>query len=127
MKNTARKRSSTEDARPQLRTVLAEAAARTQLALDLEGVVRRDLRELVIAAGAAALAAVLARELDRTRCNADEGRVVIVSPIATRFNTAAASIKHGLRDLDEVGEGPNVYAWDARAQAYAPAAGFGPA
>jgi len=31
-------------------------------------------------------------------------------------------IKHGLRDLDEVGEGPTVYAWDA----YAPAAGFGP-
>jgi putative transposase len=62
MKKTARKTSPTEDGRPQLRTVLGEATVRTQLQLDLEGVVRRDLREFVIAAGAAALAAVLEEE-----------------------------------------------------------------
>jgi transposase-like protein len=62
MKDTARKTSSKEGARPQLGAVLAEAAACTQLQLELEGVVRRDLREFVIHAGAAALAAVLERE-----------------------------------------------------------------
>ena len=67
MKNTARKRRPTEDARPELRTVLAEAAAETRLQLQLElgDAMRRDLREFVIAAGTAALAAVL--EDERTR------------------------------------------------------------
>jgi transposase-like protein len=67
MKKTASKRRSTEDARPQLRTVLAEAAAETRLQLQLElgDAMRRDLREFVIAAGTAALAAVL--EEERTR------------------------------------------------------------
>jgi len=67
MKDTARKTSSTEDVRPQLRTVLAQAAERTQLQLELElgDAMRRDLREFVITAGAAALAAVL--EEERTR------------------------------------------------------------
>jgi len=63
MKNTARKTRPTEDARPQLRTVLAEAAM--QLQLELGDVVRRDLREFVISAGTAALAAVL--EAERTQ------------------------------------------------------------
>ena len=62
MKNTARKTRPTEDARPQLRTVLAETAARTQLQLELGDVMRRDLREFVISAGVAALAAVLEEE-----------------------------------------------------------------
>ena len=64
MKKTARKTRPTEDARPQLRTVLAEAAARTQLQLQLElgDAMRRDLREFVITAGTAALAAVLEEE-----------------------------------------------------------------
>lgn len=64
MKKIARKTRSTEDARPQLRTVLAEAAARTQLQLQLElgDAIRRDLREFVITAGTAALAAVLEEE-----------------------------------------------------------------
>jgi transposase-like protein len=67
MKKTARKTHPTEDARPQLRAVLAEAAARTQLQLQLElgDAMRRDLREFVIAAGATALAAVL--EAERTQ------------------------------------------------------------
>jgi transposase-like protein len=65
MKNTARKTRPTEDARPQLRTVLAEAATLTQLQLDLGDAVRRDLREFVIAAGTAALGAVL--EAERTQ------------------------------------------------------------
>lgn len=64
MKKTARKTRPTEDARPQLRTILAEAAARTQLQLQLElgDAMRRDLREFVISAGTAALAAVLEEE-----------------------------------------------------------------
>lgn len=62
MKNTARKTRPTEGARPQLRTVLAEAATRTQLQLELGDVMRRDLREFVIAAGTAALGAVLEEE-----------------------------------------------------------------
>jgi putative transposase len=66
MKNTARKTRPTEDARPQLRTVLAEAAARAQLELQLQlemgDAMRRDLREFVIAAGTAALGAVLEEE-----------------------------------------------------------------
>lgn len=67
MKKTASKRRATEDTRPQLRTVLAEAAAETRLQLQLElgDAMRRDLREFVIAAGTAALAAVL--EEERTR------------------------------------------------------------
>ena len=66
MKKTARKTRPTEDARLELRTVLAEAAARTQLQLQLElgDAMRRDLREFVITAGTAALAAVL--EAERT-------------------------------------------------------------
>ncbi len=64
MKKTARKTRPTEDVRPQLRAVLAEAAARTQLQLQLElgDAMRRDLREFVIAAGTAALTAVLEEE-----------------------------------------------------------------
>lgn len=64
MKKTARKTRPTEDARPQLRTVLAEAAARTQLQLQLElgDALRRDLREFVITAGTVALAAILEEE-----------------------------------------------------------------
>ncbi len=64
MKKTARKTRSTEDARPQLRSVLAEAAAEAQLQLQLQigDAMRRDLREFVITAGAAALAAVLEEE-----------------------------------------------------------------
>lgn len=64
MKKTARKIRPTEDARPQLRTVLVEAAARAQLQLQLElgDAMRRDLREFVIAAGTAALGAVLEEE-----------------------------------------------------------------
>lgn len=67
MKNTARKRRPKEDARPELRAVLAETAAEMQLQLQLElgDAMRRDLREFVIAAGTAALAAVL--EDERTR------------------------------------------------------------
>jgi transposase-like protein len=65
MKNTARKTRPTEDARPQLRAVLADAATRMQLQLELGEVVRRDLREFVISAGTAALAAVL--EAERTQ------------------------------------------------------------
>lgn len=64
MKKTARKTRPTEDARPQLRTVLAEAAARAQLQfrLELGDAMRRDLREFVITAGTAALAAILEEE-----------------------------------------------------------------
>lgn len=64
MKKTARKPRPTEDTQPQLRSVLAEAAARTRLELQLElgAAVRRDLREFVITAGTAALAAVLEEE-----------------------------------------------------------------
>lgn len=68
MKNTARKTGSTEDARPQLRTVLGSRAggesAQPQLAHALGELVRRDLREFVISAGAAALSALL--EAERT-------------------------------------------------------------
>ena len=64
MKKTARKTRSKEDTRPQLRTVLAEAATHTQLQLQLElgDAMRRDLREFVITAGTAALAAILEEE-----------------------------------------------------------------
>jgi len=67
MKKTARKTRPTEGTRPQLRSVLAEAAADVQFQLQLElgDAMRRDLREFVIAAGTAALAAVL--EDERTR------------------------------------------------------------
>jgi putative long chain acyl-CoA synthase len=43
-------------------------------------------------------------------------RVVELLPETDGFRP----IKRGLRDLDELGAGPNVYAWDARTQAYAP-------
>lgn len=64
MKKTARKTRPTEDARPQLRTVLAETAARAQLQFQLElgDAMRRDLREFVITAGTAALAVLLEDE-----------------------------------------------------------------
>ena len=62
MKNTARRKRPTEDARPQLRGVLGAAARDAQLALDLGDLLRRDLREFVITAGITALAAVLERE-----------------------------------------------------------------
>ncbi len=68
MKKTARKTGSKEDGHPRLRSVLAEAVARSQLALQLEigEAMRRDLREFVIAAGTAALAAVLEEERTAT-------------------------------------------------------------
>jgi len=62
MKNTARKKRPTEDARPQLRAVFSAAARDAQLALDLGDLLRRDLREFVITAGITALATVLERE-----------------------------------------------------------------
>lgn len=64
MKKTARKTGPMEGARPQLRTVLAEAAAcaRLELQLQIGDAMRRDLREFVIAAGTVALAAVLEDE-----------------------------------------------------------------
>jgi putative transposase len=62
MKDTARKTSSKEGGRSPLRATLAAAGTRSQLELELEGIVRRDLREFVVAAGAAALTAVLERE-----------------------------------------------------------------
>jgi transposase-like protein len=62
MKNTARKKRSTEVARPQLRAVLGQPARDTQLALDLGDLVRRDLREFVITAGTTALTMLLERE-----------------------------------------------------------------
>lgn len=68
MKNTARKTGTTEATRPQLREVLGKVAddqATVQLVLGLRHVVREHLREFVISAGAAALAAVL--EEERTR------------------------------------------------------------
>jgi len=64
MKKTARKPQRTE-AGPQLRTTLGELArdeGRAQLALELRQLVRENLREFVISAGAAALAAVLEEE-----------------------------------------------------------------
>ena len=67
MKNTARKTRPTEAIRPQLRTVLGEAARNAQLTLDLGDLMRRDLREFVISAGTAALAMVLERERTRNR------------------------------------------------------------
>jgi putative transposase len=68
MKNTARKTRPTEAHRPRLRTTLGELAreeAGAQLALGLRALVREDLRDFVISAGVAALAAVL--EEERTR------------------------------------------------------------
>lgn len=68
MKNTARKTGTTEATRPQLREVLGQVAddqATVQLVLGLQYLVRNQLREFVIGAGTAALAAVL--EEERTR------------------------------------------------------------
>ncbi len=68
MKNTARKTRTTEATRPQLRKVLGKVAddqATMQLVLGLQYLIRNDLREFVIGAGTAALAAVL--EEERTR------------------------------------------------------------
>ena len=65
MKNTARKTGTTEGVRPQLREVLGRVAddqAMGQLVLGLRHVVRENLREFVISAGTAALAAVLEEE-----------------------------------------------------------------
>ncbi len=58
-------RTEARQARPQLRTTLGELArdeGRAQLALELRQLVRENLREFVISAGAAALAAVLEEE-----------------------------------------------------------------
>ena len=68
MKKTARKTGTTEATRPQLRVVLGKVAddqATVQLVLGLQYLVRNQLREFVIGAGTAALAAVL--EEERTR------------------------------------------------------------
>ncbi|HEX8106618.1 MAG TPA: hypothetical protein VF516_02770, partial [Kofleriaceae bacterium] len=68
MKKTARKTGTTEATRPQLREVLGKLAddqATVQLVLGLQYLVRNQLREFVIGAGTAALAAVL--EEERTR------------------------------------------------------------
>jgi hypothetical protein len=62
MKRTTRKTGPAEDAQPQLRTVLADAATSTRLQLEFGALVRRDLREFETAAGTAALAAVLEQE-----------------------------------------------------------------
>lgn len=64
MKKTARKTRPTKEAPLPIRTVLPEAAARTQLPLQLAlgDAMRRDLREFVITAGTAALAAILEEE-----------------------------------------------------------------
>lgn len=65
MKKTARKPTSTEATRPQLRVVLGELAreeATQQLTLGLRDLVRENLREFVISAGLAALTAVLEEE-----------------------------------------------------------------
>jgi hypothetical protein len=65
MKNTARKTRRTEGVRPQIRATLGELAreeADAQLALGLRNLVRGHLREFVIGAGTAALAAVLEDE-----------------------------------------------------------------
>ena len=65
MKKTARKTRPTEATRPQLRTTLGELAreeAERELTLGLRNLVRENLREFVISAGTAALAAVLEEE-----------------------------------------------------------------
>jgi len=65
MKNTARKTHPTEGTRPQIRATLGELArdeADAQLARGLQNLVRGHLREFVIGAGVAALAAVLEEE-----------------------------------------------------------------
>jgi transposase-like protein len=65
MKKTARKTGTTEATRPQLREVLGKVAddqATVQLMLGLQYLVRNNLREFVIGAGTAALAAILEEE-----------------------------------------------------------------
>jgi transposase-like protein len=62
MKDTAKKRRPTEAAESPLRATFGELAARTQLELELESLVRRDLREFVISAGITALTSVLEQE-----------------------------------------------------------------
>ena len=67
MKKIARKTPPTEVTRPQLRTTLGklareEADRQLTLTLGLRNLVRENLREFVISAGAAALAAVLEEE-----------------------------------------------------------------
>lgn len=65
MKNTARKTRPAEGTRPQIRTTLGELArdeADAQFARGLQNLVRGHLREFVIGAGVAALAAVLEEE-----------------------------------------------------------------
>src|SRR5450755_61335 len=62
MKDTAKKTRPTKAAGAALRTTLGELAARDQLELALEAVVRQDLREFVISAGMTALTAVLEQE-----------------------------------------------------------------
>ena len=65
MKKTARKTTPTEAPRPQLRATLGELARQEeerQLTLGLKNLVRENLRDFVISAGTAALAAVLEEE-----------------------------------------------------------------
>ena len=75
MTKIARKTRPTEVTRPQLRTTLGklareEADRQLTLTLGLRNLVRENLREFVISAGAAALAAVLEEE----RTELDNGR-----------------------------------------------------
>ena len=65
MKKTARKTRPTEATRPQLGATLGDLAreeVKNQLTLGLRDLVRQNLREFVISAGAEALAAVLEEE-----------------------------------------------------------------
>lgn len=81
MKKTARKTTPTE-ARPQLRATLGELAreeADKQLTLGLAHLVRENLREFVISAGTAALAAVL-----------EDERTALVGPRYAHLPTRAA-------------------------------------
>lgn len=65
MKNTARKTRPTEGTRPQIRATLGELArneADAQFALGIRNLVHSHLREFVISAGTAVVAAVLEEE-----------------------------------------------------------------
>ena len=86
MKKTARKPQPTEATRPQLRATLGELAreeAENQLALGLRNLVRKNLREFVISAGAEALAGVL-----------EEERTQLVGPRYAHLPTRNARLTH---------------------------------